>query len=162
MSYPMATQSKRVLLAEMSRPEQIRALGPILAGYDRFRWPAGELLRLYGVELEVAVYDHLACSNCQAATAEQCRSSLGQMRYSGLIREGCIMYQTPCFGAIECGGPIEWAARYAKRVNAGERWIREDDIRPRVAAVEPVQPAKTVADVTAKIATRFRTGGAAR
>lgn len=162
MSYPMATQSKRVLLAEMPRTEQIRALGPILAGYDRFHWPVDKLLRLCGVELEVAIYDHLACSGCRAATAEQCRSSLGQMRYSGLIREGCIMYQVPCFGAIECGGPIEWAARYARRINAGPDWVREDDIRPRVTVVRPVQPAKTVADMTARIATRFRTGGAAR
>lgn len=162
MSYPVSTQGKHILFNEMPWAEQVRALGPIIAGYDRFKWPVDKLLRYCWIDLESAIYDHLKCVNCQATTASECQSSLGQMRYSGLIRAACVMYQKPTFGGIECGGPAEWAARYARRINAGENWIREDELRPRAADVKTVQPAKTVADMTARIASRFRTGGAAR
>lgn len=164
-SYPVSTHSKRVLLGDMPRAQQIVAVGPVVAGYERLGWPWDDLLRNYGYELEVAVYDHLQCLNCRAANSGECRSSLGQMRYTGLIREGCVMYQAPCFGAVECGGPASWAARYAARINAGAGWIGEKEVRPRAQAAGPAekaQPARTIIEVTGRIASRFRTGGASR
>jgi len=162
-SYPIAQGSKRILLSDMPRGQRIAAIGQLLVGYERMDWLWDYLLSQDLIqEWEVVLYDHIQCRNCHAATPLECRSSLGGMRYTGLIRAGVLMYQRPCFGAIQCLGPTSWLAAYNRRVQLGENYLPADARRPIAATAQPAPPRPQaarpydIAGLTNRVARGFR------
>ena len=110
-----AEREKRVDLSEVPMRELRVKLWPILVGYERMSWPDSELTARLG-DFEIALRDHVRCSNCTATdivtlsnglvVVRDCKSSIGNGFYLGLHRRACMMYGIPVLGAIGCGGPV--------------------------------------------------------
>ena len=138
-----AEREKRVDLSEVPMRELRVKLWPILVGYERMSWPDSELTARLG-DFEIALWDHVRCSNCTATdivtlsnglvVVRDCKSSIGNGFYLGLHRRACMMYGIPVLGAIGCGGPVAWAQRQTARATRGSNWIPADVTPPRACA----------------------------
>ncbi|HON43482.1 MAG TPA: hypothetical protein PLM74_10220 [Bacillota bacterium] len=149
-----AEREKRVDLSEVPMRELRVKLWPILVGYERMSWPDSELTARLG-DFEIALWDHVRCSNCTATdivtlsnglvVVRDCKSSIGNGFYLGLHRKACMEYGIPVFGAIGCGGPVAWAQRQTARATRGSNWIPADWDAPPAARLEARRPAKAQA-----------------
>lgn len=145
---------KRVDLSDVPARELRIKLWPILVGYERMSWLDSELIAHLG-ELEIALWDYVRCSNCQAidivtlsnkmVVVRDCKSSIGNGFYLGLHRQACMAYGIPVLGAIGCGGPVAWAQRQTARATRGSNWIPADWDAPPAVRLEARRPAQAQA-----------------
>lgn len=153
---------QRKTLHQLPRSMVRDAIRPLLTGYERMGWSDATLFAHLN-DFDMALADYQTCATCHATRIEEgrrggvavrdCRSSLGQGRYIGLCRAACFAYGVPAFGAIECGGPNEWLARQAQRMQTGPGWMPESMAPPARADDPP--PAGSVQEAIKRWSGKF-------